>query len=556
MEPPKLFSALNRNSVVNELEQKEFDLVIIGGGISGAGIALDAASRGLSVAMFDKGDFGFGTSSRSTKLVHGGLRYLAQLEFFLVMKLGLERDIVYENAAHLVYPENILLPFREKLKPGKFILSIGLMFYDILAKVKNHEKHIVLSKEQTKKEEPLLKNCKITGSAKYYEYKCDDARLTLEIIKKCNDLGVKALNYCDIVRFFYEDDLLNGVLVNDSYLKRKFKVKSKYIINATGPWVDELRNLDNSLQEKKLKLTKGVHIVVPKEKVKLNQPIYFTANNQRMIFIIPRFDTVYIGTTDTNYSDNKDKVNVRYDDVVYLINAVNDFIPDLKIKISDIISSWAGLRPLIHKENKKPSEISRKDEIIISKSGLISIAGGKLTGYRLMAKKVINYVFKILAKKERRNFIKSKTKKLPVSGSDFTFPINTQNLIEFADYKYDQAKQTGISVEKFKNLFYRYGTNIDFVTERAYFHWNLDKNTHNSWLKAEIEYSVNHEMTLELEDFFIRRTSSIYFHLEVVKSDLNFIADEMMKLLGWSEIDKSIKVEKFKNILTEINRFD
>ena len=393
MEETRPFSALTRPQDLTSLTSETFDLVVIGGGITGAGIALDAASRGLKVALLEKGDFASGTSSKSTKLIHGGLRYLKQFDFWLVKEVGSERAIVHKLAPHLVLPEKMLLPLIEGGSYGKWLTSIGLKVYDILAQVTGDDKRQMLEKKEALKKEPLLPRKLLKGAGYYAEYRTDDSRLTIENIKTSLQFGVRALNYAEVTDFRYDDDgKVSGVVAKDLIGGKSLEVASRYVISAAGPWVDDLRSVNHSKKGKRLHLTKGVHLVFPYEKLPVKQSVYFDVPDGRMIFAIPRGRITYVGTTDTNYDLDKDDVRTDLADAIYLISAVNNMFPSIELEMSDIESSWAGLRPLIHEEGKSASELSRKDEIFTSDTGLISIAGGKLTGYRKMAERVVNYI--------------------------------------------------------------------------------------------------------------------------------------------------------------------
>ena len=251
------FSNLDRSKTIKTLKSKEFDLVVIGGGITGAGIALDASSRGMKVALVEKGDFASGTSSKSTKLIHGGLRYLKQFDFWLVKEVGSERAIVHKLAPHLVLPEKMLLPLIEGGSYGKWLTSIGLKVYDILAQVSGDDKRQMLEKKEAMKLEPLLPKKILNGAGYYAEYRTDDARLTIENIKTSLQFGTLALNYARVDDFVYEEGRVAGVEVRDTISDESFSIKSKYVISAAGPWVDELRSTNNSKKGKRLHLTKG-----------------------------------------------------------------------------------------------------------------------------------------------------------------------------------------------------------------------------------------------------------------------------------------------------------
>ena len=547
-----MLSAITRAEDLKSLDGKTFDLIVVGGGITGAGIALDAASRGLSVALFEKQDYAQGTSSRSTKLVHGGLRYLEHLEFGIVRAVGRERKIVHENAMHIVLPERMILPIIEGGSLGEFTTSMALKLYDFLADVKKSEQRKMLSKDEVLKKEPLLASDKLKGGAMYYEYKTDDARLTIETMKKAVEYGAKSFNYSEVIEYLYEQDFkISGVKVKDTLTQNKISVYGKYVVNATGIWVDKMRQKDDEKALQKLHITKGIHIVVPKTKLPLSHSVYFDVGDNRMVFAVPRFDVVYIGTTDTNYKGNYEHPDIQLEDVQYLIKAFNYISPTANLKLEDVESAWSGLRPLIHEEGKKPSELSRKDEIFYSDSGLISISGGKLTGYRLMAKKVVDKIKKRLKEDYGQEIGNCVTKKIKLSGGEFDFNYSLVKLIEYADKKYDEVKQMGISILDFKKLFYRYGKNIDFLIEKAFEFYNQDKNFRLAWIKAELWYLVNYESVSSVSDFFIRRTGMIHFFVKEIKPMIDDVANYLQELLGWSdELKKSSLaefMEEYKN---------
>ena len=545
MSEKQKFSALKRKAILEKMTKGSIDLLIIGGGITGAGIALDAAARGLKVALVEKGDFASGTSSRSTKLVHGGLRYLEHLEFGVVHEVGREREIVHKNAPHIVIPEKMILPIIKDGSLGYFTSSVGLMLYDYLAGVKKSEHKRMLSKEQVIEKEPLINSELLESGALYYEYKTDDSRLTIEAMKKAVELGALSVNYAEATDFIYKNDKLIGVNVIDKLSGNVYPITALETVNAAGIWVDKIRKKDNSLKGKKLHHTKGIHIVVSKEKFNLNHAIYFDVGDNRMVFAIPRFNIVYIGTTDTNFTKSLDNPDVTKEDAQYLLDAINRIAPTANLQINDIESVWAGIRPLIHEEGKDPSELSRKDEIFYSDSGLISIAGGKLTGYRVMAKKVVDEIVDRISEETDRKFKKCTTKKIKLSGGEFNFPPEMHYLIEYADAKYDEIKATGISVEDFKNLFYRYGKNIDTLIERAFDYYVEMRNTKKSWLKAEVRYAIFNEMATSLDDYFARRTGKIHFFVKEIPNEVDLVADFMAEFLNWDKEKKQNELANF-----------
>jgi glycerol-3-phosphate dehydrogenase len=503
------FSARNRSRYLQQLQNEQFDLLVIGGGITGAGIALDATARGLKVCLIEKDDFASGTSSRSTKLIHGGLRYLKQLEFGIVREVGQERTILYKNAPHIVIPERMLLPIIDGGSLGKYSTSLGLYVYDRLAGVEKEERRNMLSKEETMEQEPLLNTSILKGGGMYVEYRSDDARLTIEVLKTAVEKGALCLNYVEFSSFILnEQNKIKGAVVKDIIEDKELKIKAKKIINACGPWVDDLRKKDNSLNKKRLHLTKGIHIVLAKEKLPIKQAVYFDVQDGRMIFAIPRRNKIYIGTTDTNYQSNINFPYAEKEDVIYLLNAANYMFPTANLEINDIESTWAGLRPLIHEDGKSPSDLSRKDEIFISDSNLISIAGGKLTGFRKMAERSVNVVCKQLKIEEGRQFPKCSTEFIKLSGGHLEKFSN-----DYARDLQDDFKQ--FYLDDVLDLVLKYGSNTQYILASAQTHFN------NNLLLAEAEYCLEYELTNNTSDFIIRRTGRLYFERPEINSHLD-----------------------------------
>ncbi|APA64091.1 glycerol-3-phosphate dehydrogenase/oxidase [Maribacter sp. 1_2014MBL_MicDiv] len=524
------FTNLERQKTIGNLESEEFDLVVIGGGITGGGIALDAASRGLKVVLLEKGDFASGTSSKSTKLIHGGLRYLKQFDFWLVKEVGSERAIVHKLAPHLVLPEKMLLPLIENGSYGKWLTSIGLKVYDILAQVSGDDKRKMLEKKEAMKLEPLLPKKILNGAGYYAEYRTDDARLTIENIKTSLLFGAQALNYAKVNDFLYDNEKVAGVKVTDETTGKEFTIKSKYVISAAGPWVDELRSLNNSKKGKQLHLTKGVHLVFPYEKLPVKQSVYFDIPDGRMMFAIPRGKVTYVGTTDTNYNDNKDRVRTDIADAIYLISAVNNMFPDINLELDDIVSSWAGLRPLIHEEGKSASELSRKDEIFVSDTGLISIAGGKLTGYRKMAERVVDRIAKKMEEEYDTELKECYTEKIFLCGNvDFK---KFKHVKKYISEVYDNIKDEGFSKHDAWFLVTNYGKQTEKILEL--YATIVEADPYVRLAKAEVAFGIDYEMVQTPMDFFIRRTGRLYFDIESIRTLMEPILKEFQNKFGVS----------------------
>lgn len=542
-------STLDRDVIKGRLKEEDYDVVIIGGGITGAGIALDAADRGMEVALVEMQDFAQGTSSRSTKLVHGGLRYLKQFQVGVVAETGRERAIVYENGPHVTTPEWMLLPMHKGGTFGKFTTSIGLAMYDRLAGVKKSERKKMLNKKETLEKEPLVKKKGLKGGGYYVEYRTDDARLTIEVMKRAAEKGADILNYTKSMNFTYNDkEKVNGIQVTDMLTDEAYTIHAKKVINASGPWVDEVRGADYSRNNKQLRLTKGVHIVIDQSKFPLQQAVYFdTKSDGRMIFAIPREGKAYIGTTDTFYNNDKASPLPTQEDRDYLVDAVNYMFPGLDITDKDIESSWAGIRPLILEEGKDPSEISRKDEIWEGKSGLLTIAGGKLTGYRHMAKGIVDLLAKRLQQDFGLKFGPCETKHLTISGGDVG---GSANFDHFVEEKVAEAKKYQIDAKTAEDIAQRYGSNADEIYKIAH-----TAQYQNSGLPleiyAELVYGIQNEMVYKPTDFLIRRTGMLYFDIEDVLKYKDAVVDVLAQLLNYDDIQRALFTEELDEAINE-----
>ena len=523
------FSNVKRKENLQKVTKESYDLVVIGGGITGAGIALDASSRGMKVLLLEKGDFASGTSSKSTKLIHGGLRYLKQFDFWLVKEVGSERAIVHKLAPHLVLPEKMLLPLIEGGSYGKWLTSIGLKVYDILAQVSGDDKRQMLEKKEALKLEPLLPKKILNGAGYYAEYRTDDARLTLENLKTSLQFDTEIFNYTKVTDFIYKDEKVAGVKFTDEVFGDEYGVSSKYVINAAGPWVDELRSVNQSKKGKRLHLTKGVHLVFPKEKLPVKQSVYFDIPDGRMMFAIPRGKVTYIGTTDTNYNSDKDHVTTELADAIYLISAVNNMFPDIELELDDIISSWAGLRPLIHEEGKSASELSRKDEIFTSDTGLVSIAGGKLTGYRKMAERTVNRIAKKMEEDHNAKLEHCTTDKIPLCGNDFK---KFKHVKKYIKQVLEQLQADGFEKYNAWYLVTTYGKQTESILE-LYAKIKGDE-PKERMIRAEAQFAIAHEMALNPLDFFIRRTGRLYFDIDSVRKYKEPVFEEFQKAYNYS----------------------
>lgn len=543
------FSAINRTEYLQDMANAHFDILVIGGGITGAGIALDAASRGLKTAVVEMQDFAAGTSSRSTKLVHGGLRYLKQFEVKMVAEVGRERAVVYENGPHVTTPEPMLLPIYTAGTFGRFSTSLGLMVYDRLAGVKYSERRKMLNAGATADIEPLLRKEGLLGSGLYVEYRTDDARLTIEVMKEAVRYGAQAVNYVKADGFMKENGQIIGIQATDQIHGHSYQFRASKVINASGPWVDELRKADGSREGKTLQMTKGIHLVFDGSRFPLRQAVYFDTPDGRMVFAVPRDGKTYVGTTDTVYTDDPAYPLISESDRDYVIQAINGMFPQMNIRAEDVESGWAGVRPLIHEEGKGPSEISRKDEVWVSPSGLITIAGGKLTGYRKMAEMVVDLAARQLEKETGRSVKACMTKRMPISGGNVGGSAGFES---YAERKIKDGVALGLERRAAERLARTYGSNVDALYDRM-----PDPRTKAEWhglppeLLLMLKYSIEEEMTVTPADFFVRRTGDLFFRINEVREWKNTVIRYMSERLMWTDEQTEAYKQELDRLLLE-----
>ncbi|MFT4686101.1 MAG: glycerol-3-phosphate dehydrogenase [Neolewinella sp.] len=534
-----------------KLSTHKFDLVVIGGGITGAGVALDAASRGLDVLLIERNDFASGTSSKSTKLIHGGLRYLKNLEVGLVREVGQERAVVHDIAPHLVRPEKMLLPLIEGGSLGKLTTSMALWVYDFLADVEGDDKRVMLSKEETINYEPLIRTDILTGGGFYAEYRTDDARLTIENVKTAERHGATALNYTEATDFVYDDKgIITAVVCHDRFTNEAITVQTKNVISCTGPWVDELRGVDRSMTERHVFLSKGVHIVVARERLPLKHAVYFDVEDGRMFFAIPRLRCTYIGTTDTPYKGDPNAIPTYVEDVTYLLKGTNAIFPTADLKIGDVESSWAGVRPLIFEEGKDASEMSRKDEIFESKSGLLSIAGGKLTGYRKMAERVVDRVGNQM-KEHGEKLKKTRTKDIDLTGGPFK---DFAAVLTYEKEIATQLENASLAADRAAYLVSNYGKQSPVIIQASL---KRPEGTDVARLAcAEAAWCIENELTLYPIDWIERRSGRLYFDMPSIAPVLEEVLAVFAKEYQYTEADLVEERAKVYAAIKWVSEFD
>jgi glycerol-3-phosphate dehydrogenase len=546
-------STNKRKEHINEILSSQFDLIVIGGGITGAGIAWDATLRGLKVLLLEQNDYASGTSSKSTKLIHGGLRYLKQLKFKQVFEVGRERAIVHKIARFLVRPDKMLLPIYKNGSLSRIMAAIALKVYDTLAGVGKLDSFTYHSKEKTIILEPLLSSRDLLGSFLYAEYQTDDHRLTWTLLQSAIKKGAICLNYAKVNQIKTdENQIISAVCFEDTITSEIFQINTTLVVNAAGPWVVDVIAFDAFPPLKELLLSKGTHIVISHTKFPLQQALYYDDfEKKRMIFAIPKGNITYVGTTDIEFTGDKNKIYSSRIEVNYLIKTIQSLFPQLSIDVSDIISSWVGVRPLIKEPGKKSTEVSRKDEIFVSTSGLISIAGGKLTGFRKMAEKVVNLLVKSHFKDKIGLKESGITKNTLLEGNSFKSESDLYNyIVKVKDLFTDLDFEPNLAPVLIK----RYGDKIDIIIDLIVNKLNVNDKM-ECLLEAEIKYGIYHEMIYFPTDFVQRQTGMLWFDRPLCNSKKNFILDVFALEFQWDDKIKSLERKKLDQLLDTVLDF-
>ena len=546
-------STNKRKEHINEILSSQFDLIVIGGGITGAGIAWDATLRGLKVLLLEQNDYASGTSSKSTKLIHGGLRYLKQLKFKQVFEVGRERAIVHKIARFLVRPDKMLLPIYKNGSLSRIMAALALKVYDTLAGVGKLDSFTYHSKEKTIILEPLLSSRHLLGSFLYAEYQTDDHRLTWTLLQSAIKKGAICLNYAKVNQIKTDENrFISAVCFEDTITSEIFQINTTLVVNAAGPWVVDVIAFDAFPPLKELLLSKGTHIVISHTKFPLQQALYYDDfEKKRMIFAIPKGNITYVGTTDLEYTGDKNKIYSSRIEVNYLIKTIQSLFPQLSIDVSDIISSWVGVRPLIKEPGKKSTEVSRKDEIFVSPSGLISIAGGKLTGFRKMAEKVVNLLVKSHFKDKIGLKESGITKNTLLEGNSFKSESDLYNyIVKVKDLFTDLDFEPNLAPVLIK----RYGDKIDIIIDLIVNKPNVNDKM-ECLLEAEIKYGIYHEMIYFPTDFVQRQTGMLWFDRPLCISKKNFILDVFALEFQWDDKIKSLERKKLDQLLDTVLDF-
>jgi glycerol-3-phosphate dehydrogenase len=509
-------SSAAREAVLDRLERERFDCVVIGGGISGAGVARHAAQRGLSVALLEADDFAAGTSSRSSKLIHGGFRYLAMGDIGLVRKTALERKEIFRIAPHLAERRWVVVPARSRA--GMMKMRAGVTTYEKLGAVEGEDLHRNWDVEQIAREEPALDRSVYPHACVYREYLTDDAHLVLANLRSAAALGAAPLNHASVDTIVCEGGRAVGVETACRLSGRRVHVRARCVINAAGPWVEPVRRLEDSQAQPLLHLSKGVHVVLPAERLPINNVVILKAADGRLIFVIRHGLCVYIGTTDTTHeSGHQLWPEVGYHDVEYLLEPTGRCFSIDPIRPDEVIGAWAGLRPLIAQPGKPPTEISRRDEVLIGPAGVVTMAGGKLTGYRLMARETLEKAAEIC----QLELGLPPEDEAPLPGGDFDGDLTALEaglVREFDVEPACAARLARLHGSEARELA-RGGTQP--LVEGA------------PVLASEVDWAVGVTAAASLEDVIYRRLRTAFFVPGAREESVAPAAERMAALLGW-----------------------
>lgn len=526
-----MLSNFDRPEALRRLTDEPFDVLVVGGGITGAGCALDAASRGLRTALVERQDFASGTSSKSSKLVHGGIRYLQQREFGLVYEGLAERQLALRNAPHLVRVLPFLIPILSKdgLIDRRVARALGaaMWMYDLTGGLRIHKAHQRVSKDQALTLMPTLREDNVASAYLYYDAQTDDARLTLCLARTAAAHGAAVANAVRVVALTKgSDGKVTGARVAAD--DREFEIRARTIVNATGVWSDGVRALDEGTHPASIRPAKGIHIAVPWSKVRNEiAAIVPVPKDRRSVFVVPWGDFTYVGTTDTDYDGPIDDPQCTPADVEYLLTALNRAITD-PVSTADVTGTWAGLRPLLASaSNERTADLSRRHGVRVSTSGVVTVTGGKLTTYRRMASDTIDQVGRLLGRR-----IRARTKHLLLLGAD----------------GFQAPPATAEAASLHEHLAGRYGTEAEDVLAliREDPTWREPLVPGLPYVRAEAIHAARHEMAGSLDDVLSRRTRSRLLARDASRAAAEDVARLIAPELGWDAARTRHEVEGFR----------
>ncbi|HEX3274047.1 MAG TPA: glycerol-3-phosphate dehydrogenase/oxidase [Gemmatimonadales bacterium] len=506
------------------------DLLVIGGGITGAGVARDAAMRGLRTVLVEQHDFGSGTSSRSSRLVHGGLRYLETGDLHLVLEANRERRVLLRIAPHLVWPLPFVFPVHRGDRVPLWRLAVGMWLYDALALFRNVRMHRMLGKRTLLEAEPMVRERGLVGGARFYDAQCDDARLTLATVRSAVYHGAQVANYTAVRALERTAGRVVGAQLEDRLTGARATLRASVVVNATGPWADRVRGLEDAGATPLLQPTKGIHIVVDRTRLAHREGIIFTSPiDGRVLFILPWNELSYIGTTDTDTGEPPDQLTVSAEDIVYLLRSANALFPNARLGLEDVRASWAGLRPLLaDKGGQRESSRSREHVVVQGSGGMITVAGGKLTTYRAMAAEVVDRAFRELRFRDgRRRADGGRTDEEPLPGGE------AADLTPFRE----RGLELGVAPESVDHVLRHYGTEAAGIYNLGAGERRLLRRLAppHPAVEAEVVHAVRREMAQTVEDVLVRRTHVYYETVDRGVQAARRVAELMARERGWDE---------------------
>ena len=528
-----------------DLSGRPADLLVIGGGATGAGIAREAAQRGFSVALIDRHDFAWGTSSRSSRLIHGGLRYLEQRRWGLVFEGLRERRTLLRIAPHLVRPLAFLLPVYRGDRVPRWKIEAGLLLYDLLSLRGNVRRHRVLSKRRLLAREPRLRDRGLQGGALYWDAQCDDARLTLATVRAAAAAGARVANYVDALELEQQNGRVIGALVEDRLSGARSVVRARLVVNAAGPWADAVRRLEDPRAEPLLRPTRGAHVMVPRQRIGHQHAITFMSPlDGRVMFVLPWGAQSYIGTTETDATESPEAVHATADDVVYLLRSANALFPPARLTEADVLASWAGLRPLLLSEPGTPAgSVSREHRVLTGPGGMLTVAGGKLTTYRRMAEDVVRHAERLLGRPAAAPGSSLPTAELPLPGGETTALEGFGSL----------GLELGLGSETVAHLLRHYGAETPAIYALVRQHRDLAERLHpdHPAIAAEVVHHARREFARRVDDVLVRR-----IHLRSETRDAGLAAAArsaalLAEQLGWDETRQREEVERYRALCAE-----
>jgi glycerol-3-phosphate dehydrogenase len=514
----------SRSAQLLRLGQRRFDVLVIGGGITGAGIARDAARRGLDVALIEREDFACGTSSRSSRLVHGGVRYLEHGHLRLVFESSHERRVLLRIAPHLVRPLRFTWPVYEGARVPRWKLRAGLLLYDLLALFRNVAPHRALTAAGVADAEPQLLREGLTGGAQYHDAATDDARLTLATVLDAAVAGATVLNHAEVTGLLRENGRVGGVAITDRLGGRAFEIRAACVVNATGPWTDALRRMENPAAAPAVLGSKGTHIAVPANRVGNRGAVTLLAPDGRVMFVLPAGPCALIGTTETDTRTPPDDVRATRAEVTYLLAAANRAFPAAKLTGNDVIAAWAGIRPLAAAAHRGDANSASREHLVAQgDGGLITVTGGKLTSYRVVARDTVDVVLRTL----RRRAPHARTDRLPLAGGDLVA----------LDDELAAARAAAGAEDVAAWLVHAYGGAWHQVWARAEQDARLGERLAAGlpYVGAAVEHAVEVEFACTLADVLLRRTHLAFETRDHGRGVAPRVAELMAPRLGWTD---------------------